>query len=109
MEYLGIDRAHWNRLVCLDIDQGHLACIHEFGDIAFITTSQYAKLPSRFQTWLPYMLGGVVCLLGLLANEMVNCKRMMESYKFPYHILVEIVGLALFVALAILFLEWDQI
>ena len=105
----------WVLIVLIGIDvyawliiKGILPIFTSLGIFAFIISSQYAKLPSRFKSCLPYMLGGVVLLLGLLVNEIVNCERMMDSYKFPYHVLVEIVGLALFVALAILFLDWDR-
>jgi hypothetical protein len=74
---------------------------------AFIVTSQFAKLPRMFKAWLPYMLGGMVLLVAIELNEVVNCKRMMDAHAFPYHAAVEVVGLGLFGALAVLFLDWD--
>lgn len=57
---------------------------------------------------LPWLLAGTVLVILLLWNEAAHCQRMMESNdRIPYHVIVEILGLVLFVALARTLLRWE--
>jgi hypothetical protein len=74
---------------------------------AIIVFGNYEKLPALFRNCAPYLIAGLFLLFGLLVNETYNCERMMRFQAWPYHAAVEITGLALFVAIAVLFLKWE--
>lgn len=68
----------------------------------------YRLLPKFFKEAVPWLVTGIGTLILLIYNEEQNCDIMMNAVKFPYHAMVEIVGLCLFVALAQLFTHWDK-
>lgn len=68
--------------------------------LAVIIVGLYPQLPDKLKRRLPFMLVGLALLAVLFVNEAKNCDAMMDAYKFPYHAAIEIVGFALFVALA---------
>ena len=43
-----------------------------------------------------------------LINEKINCENMMKFAKLPYHAIIEIIGMILFITLAYIFLKSDN-
>jgi hypothetical protein len=68
----------------------------------------YGMLPDFVKTAIPWLVAGVGILILMIYNEEKNCDKMLKWASLPYHAIVEIIGLGLFVALAYLFTSWDQ-
>ena len=49
-------------------------------------------LPKRYLPWMMFL---VVIIISLFVNEMWNCKTLLKRQPFPYHALLETVGLVL--------------
>jgi len=64
--------------------------------------------PSSFKRLTKWLFPGIILLGILLVNESYQCEKMMSFKQLPYHVLVEVVGLALFVMLGYGFLRWDR-
>ena len=73
---------------------------------AAVVLSQLGKLHPTFRRAVPSMVGGLLLLFALFANETRNCSAMMSFATLPYHVLIETVGFALFDALARGFRAW---
>ena len=71
---------------------------------ASVVVLNHDILPRLLKRGLPFLLAGLLIIFGLFVNEHYNCERMMRYKEFPYHIAVEIMGLVLFTALAIMLL-----
>jgi len=57
----------------------------------------YPSLGKTMREKINIIVGLVVVILILFLNEKYNCEKMMSIYpSFPYHILIEIVGIILF-------------
>ena len=75
--------------------------------LAAITFSHVQCMPLGVRKRFIRLTLGVVLVILLLANEAINCKSMLDFAKLPYHLLVESVGLVLFVYMANTFIEWE--
>jgi hypothetical protein len=67
--------------------------------IIFISILGYyfSLLPKFIQNCIYQIFFFVFIIIFLILNEMYNCKKMQELYPdFPYHILIEIVGIVVF-------------
>lgn len=73
-----------------------------------VVVSNYDRLPLFFRANVPYLIAGILLLFGLVVNEARNCEAMMRFKALPYHLAVEVVGLALFATIAVLFLRWER-
>jgi hypothetical protein len=56
----------------------------------------YKLFPKNFQKSANIILFVTIFILGLILNEKINCKKMLDFYPFPYHIFIEIIGAFLF-------------
>jgi hypothetical protein len=57
----------------------------------------YKLLPLKIQSSIIEMAIYISMIILLIINEKNNCKKLMKKYnKFPFHILIEIVGIILF-------------
>jgi len=57
----------------------------------------YKLLPLKIQSSIIEMAIYIIMIILLFINEKNNCKKLMKKYnKFPFHILIEIVGIILF-------------
>jgi hypothetical protein len=57
----------------------------------------YKLLPLKIQSSIIEMAIYIIMIILLFINEKNNCKNLMKKYnKFPFHILIEIVGIILF-------------
>lgn len=54
----------------------------------------YHKIPYQYIYTLIFLM---LLLIILFFNEIYNCKKMLEYYQFPYHIIIESVGVMIFV------------
>jgi len=45
------------------------------------------------------MVVAIVILMLLFWNESVNCQKMLKAYPFPYHAMIEVVGLYVLIVL----------
>jgi hypothetical protein len=73
-----------------------------------ILVTQWNKLPPAFYAAFGWMLIGVIALMGLFINEYYRCARMLEVARAPWHAMIELLGFALFVALAWNMHAWDR-
>jgi hypothetical protein len=61
----------------------------------------YSYLPKHIQNSIYYIVFLVFLIILLFLNEKYNCKAMLSMYPyFPYHILIEIIGIILFYIIA---------
>lgn len=60
------------------------------------------SMPPISQRLLGFLIIGVLILFILFLNESYNCQKMLKKKKLPYHALIEILGLILFIGLSIL-------
>ena len=72
--------------------------------IVLITGLWNVKLPAIVRQLLPILLMLFVVIIVLFFNEKYNCEYMMESYVFPYHIAIEIMGLIISSLFAYIFI-----
>ena len=88
-------------VVCIDI--------YSFFNLSFVyyltTTSliyfsllfyYFPYLPSKVQKNIYSIIGLIGVVILLFLNESLNCKKMLSVYSFPYHIIIESVGIFLF-------------
>jgi hypothetical protein len=75
---------------------------------AIIIFGSIDKLNSQFKSSIPYFLIGLLLLFILVVNENRNCDKMLEYHIFPYHAIIEVLGLIMFVALSKQFLYWES-
>lgn len=73
-----------------------------------IIIGSYNNLPKFFKKVIPWLIAGLVLLLLIIYNETVNCEKMLEFADFPYHIIIELLGLVLFSTLAYNFYKWEK-
>lgn len=66
-------------------------------------------VPRSLRLYLQQFLVILVILVLLFVNESFNCKRMMDYVKFPYHALIESVGVIAFILLGFTFSKWDSL
>lgn len=76
--------------------------------LSAVVFGHWAYLPALVRHGVLMISLGMVVLFLMIVNEQRNCERMQRRKRFPYHVLIEVVGLVLFVALASVFLRWDR-
>jgi hypothetical protein len=72
--------------------------------IVLITGLWNVRMPMVVSRLLPILLMLFVVIIVLFFNEKYNCKTMMETYVFPYHIAIEIMGLIISSLFAYIFI-----
>jgi hypothetical protein len=50
----------------------------------------------------------IIVIIILVINEAMNCKKMMDIYEFPYHIMIEILGLIVFIIMGIIYCKIEN-
>jgi len=99
---IGID------IYCFVKVKGLSIIITGLGLLLVIVGFNYKYLPLLFQKCFPYFIVGIIVIIGLFINEKMNCKKMLEYKKFPYHSIIEIVGLIMFVMLGVCILDMEK-
>jgi hypothetical protein len=56
----------------------------------------YRYLSNEIKEIIPKIFLLVTILIILFTNELYNCKTMLGIYEFPYHVIIEFIGLLLF-------------
>jgi hypothetical protein len=79
-----------------------------FAILLSIVISYYNSYPTFIKNALIYMIIGLCILLAFIVNEKLNCENMIAYANLPYHAIIETLGLILFIALAYLFVRWEQ-
>lgn len=79
----------------------HLGFIYYLATSSLIFISllsyYYRLLPSFIQKSIWLIIAVILVIIGLFFNESCNCGKMLEFYPdFPYHILIELIGMYLF-------------
>lgn len=75
----------------------------------WIVCGRWRYLPRHVRRALLFVVPAIGMLLAMFVNEAVNCKKMLDvSAAFPYHALIEIVGLMLFASISYLWLMWES-
>jgi len=69
-----------------------------------ITGLWNVKLPRVVNRLLPILVILFAIIIALIFNEKYNCEAMMNTYVFPYHIAVEILGLIISYLIAYIFI-----
>jgi len=77
--------------------------------LIIIVISHYYLFTKELKQKLNYLLMGTFVLILLFINEKLNCNYMLEKFKFPYHIFIELIGLVLFIMLADFFIKVEKI
>ena len=73
-----------------------------------IVISYYKLYPIYIKKTIPYLIL-LLLIVGLfLINEKINCENMMKFAKLPYHAIIEIIGMILFITLAYIFLKSER-
>ena len=75
--------------------------------LLLIVGFNYYNLPLLFKKYYPYFTLGVFIIIGLFINEKIICQKMLEYKELPYHSIIEIIGLILFVMLGVCLLKMD--
>ena len=73
-----------------------------------IVVSHYHLFTPGLKERLNYLLIGTFILILLFINEKFNCDYMQKTFKFPYHIFVELIGMVLFVMLSSFLIELEK-
>jgi hypothetical protein len=76
--------------------------------IVLITGLWNVKLPTVVKRLLPILLMLFVVIIALFFNEKYNCDAMMNTYVFPYHIAIEILGLIISTLFAYIFILLEK-
>ena len=108
-KYLKVTPAPWFLLFCLGI-LGldvylflNMSILYYFASQIILFLSilfyHYPLLTKPIQDKLHLILILTVAIFLLFLNEKNNCERMLEVYTFPYHIMIEILGIGLFYTL----------
>jgi hypothetical protein len=50
----------------------------------------------------------ILILIGLFINEKNNCKKMLEKEQLPYHVIIETIGVMIFVIYVVILLKLDN-
>ena len=89
-------------LICFDIYSiFNLSIVYYFASQSIIFVSlllfYYPLFPKYIQNAINTIIILVIAIVGLIFNEKYNCNKMLEAYpQFPFHILIEILGIYLF-------------
>jgi len=74
-----------------------------------IVISYYNLYPSYIKKVIPYLIALLIIVGIFLINEKLNCLNMMKYAKLPYHGIIEIIGMILFITLSYVFLQTEKI
>lgn len=78
--------------------------------IALTNIYYYTFIIQNVPSYYLYMLFILIILLiGLFINEKNNCKKMIEQRKFPYHVIVESIGVIIFLIYVTILLKLDRV
>jgi hypothetical protein len=88
-------------IICIDIYSFlNLSFVYYLSTTSLIYLSllfyYFPLLPSYVQKNMYTIIGLIGVVILLFLNESLHCKKMMSVYSFPYHILIETVGIFLF-------------
>ena len=75
--------------------------------LAVISLSHLPYMPRWVGLRFVKLSVGVVVLMILFFNEMLNCVKMIEFAALPYHVIIELWGMFLFLYMGSTFIEWD--
>jgi len=71
---------------------------------ATITLYFLRWLPTNIKQWIPWLMGTMILVIILEINEQVNCTSFMQwAPWFPWHIFIELAGLAAIMVIAQMF------
>jgi hypothetical protein len=73
-----------------------------------IVLSYYNLYPIYIKKAIPYLIGLLIIVGIFLINEKINCEYMIKYAKLPYHAIIEIIGMILFITLAYVFLQTEK-
>jgi hypothetical protein len=73
-----------------------------------IVISYYNLYPIYIKKAIPYLIGLLIIVGIFLINDKNNCENMMKYAKLPYHAIIEILGMILFITLANVFLQTEK-
>ena len=73
-----------------------------------IVLSYYKLYPNEIKKAIPYLISLLIIVGFFLLNEKINCENMMKFAKLPYHAIIEILGMILFITLAYVFLQAEK-
>jgi len=76
--------------------------------ISVAAMSYWPYMPKRIRIRFITLIAGIGVLILLFINEMVNCNLMLKYKRFPYHAIIEIWGLLLFILLGTTFISWES-
>lgn len=73
-----------------------------------IVISYYKLYPNNIKNAIPYLILLLLIVGLLLINEKYNCEYMIKYAKLPYHAIIEIIGMLLFIILSYVFLKSEK-
>jgi len=65
-------------------------------------------IPKKLKKYMYIMIGLLVLLTSFVVNEALFCEKMQKKYPFPYHVIVEILGIILFWILSHFYWMWGK-
>jgi hypothetical protein len=97
-------------LILLFSIQGHWSVISGTFLIFLVILLYSPSIPPTLYRWaLVFFIPLGVVGTALFLNEHYQCRQMLNSFKFPYHILLEIFIGVFIIALAYFFIKWMRI
>jgi len=71
---------------------------------ATITLYFLRWIPTTIKQWIPWLICAMILVIILEINEQINCTSLMQwAPWFPWHIFIELAGLAAIIVIAIMF------
>jgi len=74
-----------------------------------VVLSHFHCIPKSILNRFTKLVCGTAVLFLMFVNELFNCESMLKTALLPYHAVIEIWGLGLFIYLGDTFLEWERI
>jgi hypothetical protein len=77
--------------------------------LAAVVAGHWNLMPTWVRVRFGWLLVGMGVLGLMFYNEQRNCRAMLAQRRFPYHAIIEVWGMLLFVILAFTFLHWERV
>ena len=102
-------------LLLLALDIAAIVAQHDLAGIAtglgifaWIVAGRWSILPNFVRKALIWLLPAVGILLLMFLNEAVYCESLLKQKPLPYHAVIEIWGLVLFVYVSAIWIKWGR-
>lgn len=118
MNYLSADRHLWRIififLILIDFAilynlKGLYMILSGFGLMGFVYLTHFHMIPVSIRKYFYFIFGLTFVLVVLEFTEMAFCDRLQSWMSFPYHMLIESVGMIALGLLSYAYIKWGEI